>query len=272
MSQLSTKSFVILTSLFVVAVGTVLFGMKNGWFDSADTVVSENIAADSRTNANGQPTVASLAEALNVGEEDLTVIGGIKREKRDVGFNSVGNKKTRPDYSKMQFRSPGESPRLKGNENPQVSGLLAELKQENKPLAAVTSYVKPEPFDREEYDKNPRDYLDKVRPGRIFDTAKPGPGVTPLVRASQNMFTVLQGEKVVLKVNAEPGSPVTFYTGQVGEFDNRLSTYTTQANEEGIASTTYHATSGTRGLIEIAAASPVHTGQLQFFVRVSLPN
>ena len=77
---------------------------------------------------------------------------------------------------------------------------------------------------------------------------------------------------MVLKVNAEAGLPVTFYTPDGGEFDNRLKTVTVAANDEGVAETIYSAVTGTAGIVDILAASPAHSGQVRFAVKVELPD
>lgn len=272
MMKLSTKSFVILTLLFVFAVGTVLFGMKNGWFEPASVAT---LADDESESVDSEPAkrpkVPSLAEALNVPPEDITIVGGVPRSKRDIGPNAVGKRKKAPRINAPKRKSAGSSPALKGNENPQVAGLMAELKQDRVPAAAVTTYAKPEPFDAEAYAKDPASYLNKIRPGRVHQTAQPGPDVEPLRPDSNLMNEVIQGERVVLRVKASPGNPVTFYTPQVGEFDNRLSTYSVAANDEGVATATYFAGPGTQGIIDIVAASPLHSGQTHFFVNVEVP-
>ena len=66
--------------------------------------------------------------------------------------------------------------------------------------------------------------------------------------------------------------PVTFYTPHVGHFDNLLTTYSVAADDEGIATATYMAGPGSLGIVDILAASPVHSGQLQFRVKVELPD
>jgi hypothetical protein len=102
-------------------------------------------------------------------------------------------------------------------------------------------------------------------------TPQPGDGVVQIAGRSPVFQQVLQGERVNLEVQVEPGAPVTFYTPQVGEFPNRLTTHSVAADNRGIARTSYLAGAGTLGIIDILAASPVHAGQVRFKVRVSLP-
>lgn len=140
-------------------------------------------------------------------------------------------------------------------------------------LAAVWSALfEPEPFDREAYEQDPESWLNEIRPGRVFQPAQPGEDVVLIAGRSPVFQQVLQGERVNLEVEIEPGAPVTFYTPQVGEFPNRLTTHSVAADDQGIARTTYLAGPGTLGVIDIMAASPVHSGQVRFKVRVSLPD
>jgi hypothetical protein len=93
-----------------------------------------------------------------------------------------------------------------------------------------------------------------------------------LKRDSKYLYSVLQGEKVVLRVMAEPGAPVTFYSGRLGQFPNQLATVTIAADKEGVAQTEFLASAGTRDEIDIVAASPLHSGQVRFLVQVTLPD
>ena len=158
--------------------------------------------------------------------------------------------------------------------------MLAEMSSPQKPGdqadspggRVVTSWAEVEPFDRAAYEASPNEYLNKIRPARVFDPAQPGQDVTPLEQISPGLQSVLQGEQVVLKVKATPGSPVAFYTPQVGWFtENLLTSVTVKADETGIARVTFKAGPGSIGLVDVLAASPVHSRQLQFRIKVDLP-
>ena len=83
---------------------------------------------------------------------------------------------------------------------------------------------------------------------------------------------MIQGESVFLRVIAEPKMPVTFLSPRFGEFENRLRTITVAADEQGLASAKFTATSGTHGIVDITAASPTSSGEVSFRLRVVLPN
>ena len=210
-----------------------------------------------------------LSESLGVGESDFVEVGGVKRPKRDVAFDKAA--KTPPVSEKSIFPHPGNAPAVGKDANPDVAALHAELARENPNPAAISNLFAPEPFDAKVYAADKEAWLKQVRPGRVFQSAQPGPEVEPIESSSGTFQNVVQGEKVLLEVKASPGSPVTFYTPQVGEFSNRLTTQSVETAEDGIARATYTATAGTQGLVDILAASPVHSGQLRYRVRVSLP-
>ena len=89
----------------------------------------------------------------------------------------------------------------------------------NKPSpAAVSSLFAPEPFDQKSYEADKESWLKQIRPGRVFQAAQPGPEIDPIATETGVFQQVVQGEKVILEVKANPGAPVTFYTPQVGEF------------------------------------------------------
>ena len=210
-----------------------------------------------------------LGEALGVNDEDFVEVGGIKRPKRDVAFDETSPKPVVSEKSPLPH--PGNAPAVPTDAHPDVKSLHAELAKEKPNPAAVSSLFAPEPFDAEVYESDKEAWLTQVRPGRAFQPAQPGPDVKPISSDSDAFQRIVQGEKVLLTAKVEPGVPVTFYTPQVGEFSNRLTTQSVEAGADGIARATYTATKGTSGLIDIVAASPLHSGQLKYKVQVSLP-
>lgn len=155
--------------------------------------------------------------------------------------------------------------------NPAVRKVSNDLRVGGK--AAVTNqFVAGEPFDPVRYQQAPEEYLDTVEPGRVFETAQPGPDVPVLKRIGRPFSRVLQGETVSLKAKTEPGAPVSFASARLGEFQNRLTAITVSANEEGIAEARFTATPGTQGDIDIMAASPVTSGQIHFYILVDIPD
>lgn len=231
----------------------------------------------------------SLADALNMSQDEIGKVGGIDRPLRDITPNRAPEQSDSDEPRSIadivsSTPRPGVAPRLQGNENPQVAGLMAEIQGEDQESTddqeqvesagrVVTTWEQAEPFDRREYEANPDSYLNKIRPARVFDPAQPGEGVTPLEQITPAFTHVLQGEQVVLRVKADPGMPVAFYTNSSGSFtENLLASVTVKANDDGVATATFKAGKGTNGLIDILAASPVHSRQLQFRVKVDLPD
>ena len=135
----------------------------------------------------------------------------------------------------------------------------------------LTSFVLPAPFDRAAFAADPAKYLQTVEPGRVYQTAPPGAAVTPIRRLSRRYQRILQGETVTLKAQVQPGMPVTFFSAKLGQFENQLTTMTVRANAQGIAEVQFTATPGTRGDIDILAASPVHSYQAHYVINVQLP-
>ncbi|MEM9942039.1 MAG: hypothetical protein AAF939_10650 [Planctomycetota bacterium] len=257
-----------------VVIGVVASGILNSDPDAlpvASQIVSTNQA---KVNKIEQP---SLEESLKLQEQDMTIVGDVKRPKRDIAFEEGYDRETGPkdeseSIAKSIYPSSGNAPAVEKDANVQVAGLYEELNQEDGgPLSARSALFSPEPFDARQYEQDPEAWLAKIRPGRVFQPAQPGVDVQPIQSQSEVFNSVLQGEKVVLEVKAAPGSPVSFYTPQVGEFENRLTSQSVAANENGIARAVYTATAGTNGLVDIIAASPLHSGQVRYRVRVSLP-
>ncbi len=250
--------------------------------DPAGTIASESSsgsAAVSKEEAAIDNRKA-LADALGVPVEEIVTVGGVDRPRRDIESSASDSSDNTSDdpadapsvASVAPFARIGVAPRLRGDENAEVAGLMAELNSPEGARSAKSTLFAPEEFDVPSYRANPAEYLTRIRPARVFYPAQPGPEVKPIATESRSFQQVLQGEKVILRVKADPGMPVVFYTPQVGQFDNLLSSYTVAAGEDGIATATWLATTGSYGLNDILAASPVHSGQLQFRVKVELPD
>jgi hypothetical protein len=260
--------------LLLVAVCIAAVIISSRWSGDDKPVDSPDIVASSVEPSDAlaeslrlkQPP---LSESLGVGKGDFVGVGGIDRPKRDMAFDKTLREPVVSEKSPLPH--PGNAPAVPKDANPEVVGLYAELAKEKPNRAAVSSLFAPEPFDQKRYEADKEAWLTQVLPGRVFEPAQPSPDVKPIASASKAFQQVVQGEKVILSVKADPGSPVTFYTPQIGEFSNRLTTQSVEASPEGIATATFTATAGTQGLVDILAASPVNSGQLRYRVRVVLP-
>lgn len=201
--------------------------------------------------------------------------GGIPRPKSDM---VDGTYKNAPKYFNPTERY-GQTPLLAKETNDSTRRVYQSLKSraENAP---VSSFVKPENFDRDAYLKDPEKYLEQVHPGRIWQTAsstkpdgansKEAPS-NPIKRRGDYFQSMLQGETITLQAETDPGMPVTFYSPRLGAFNNLLSVITVMANESGVAEAQFTATKGQFGEIDLIATSPVRTHQARFLVEIGVP-
>ena len=169
----------------------------------------------------------------------------------------------------------GPPPFLEKDRNPKIRRIFDAL-TEDKRAERFSSFVLPESFDRRGFDVNQRgyaeQYAEEVEPGRVFESAQPEERGIALYSRSGTFSRVLQGESVRLQVQASPNAPVTFTSMGLGQFENELSSQTVVADEEGIATITFTASTGTKDEVSILAASPVVSGQVRFVVSVQLPD
>lgn len=266
------RPLVAIVASFLAVIGIVLVIQ---WFGNrADRQIVERPDIKTESDSDSPPVVRAehppLNESLGVDESDFVEVGGVKRPTRDVAFNKTSTKPVVSEKSVLPH--PGNTPAVPKDAHPDVKALFAELAKEKPDPAAISSLFAPESFDQKAYKADKASWLSQIRPGRAFQSAQPGPEVEPIETETGVFQNVVQGEKVILEAKVTPGAPVTFYTPQVGEFSNRLTTQSVEAAEDGIARATYTATAGTLGLVDIVAASPVHSGQLRYRVRVSLPS
>lgn len=259
--------------LFVIAVAAIVLGSQ--WLANRNDnkiVQGPDVTGDPESASSDvvRAQHPSLSESLGVGESDFVEVGGVKRPKRDVAFENSTPKQV--DSEKSRFPHPGNAPNTPKDANPQVKQLFEELSKEvsERNPAAVSSLFS-EKFDAKAFEKDKQKWLSQIRPSRAFQSAQPGPEVEPIQSTTAGFQRIVQGEKVAFEVKAQPGAPVTFYTPQVGTFTNELSTHSVEANENGIARTTYTATAGANGLIDVVAASPLNSGLLRYKIQVSLP-
>lgn len=272
--------------VLVIGAGVIVWGA--GWFageggstEGPSVATSPESKTSKREVVSAEKSKADLAKSLGVDEKSFVNVGGIERPLRDTAFAKAANRGNQP--KKSVFPNPGRAPYLKGNENAQVSRLMKEITESEsfapqdiartrELRAAKSALFLPEPFDAKKYEANPQAYLEKVRPGRVFQPKQPGPDITRLTAVSRPFAKVLQSESVQLRVKADPGAPVAFHTSETGTFENLLKTTTVAANDEGIATATFTLGKGTSGLVNVLAASPVHSDQVRFTFKVELPD
>ncbi|WP_146414996.1 hypothetical protein [Crateriforma conspicua] len=174
---------------------------------------------------------------------------------------------TELDQFRAEQYSYGQMPGAKSDDHPAVASVLAsqgtaEYRKRTDPM------MTPEAFDAGAYRSDPMGYVKAVVPGRVWQTAQPGPGVPVLASRSKLYQAVVQGEAVRLRVVTAAGAPVTFTTFDLGSFENRLPSITVAADDQGVAEASFTGTPGTINDVNILAASPMASGQLHFMVHV----
>lgn len=212
-----------------------------------------------------QPAGPARAEG-QAADAEYVMIGGVRRKATDLKVP----RPTEPANAASAVLDYGQTPRIPVNANPQVAQVAAALKSGKHP-ERVTSAITPAPFDRVAYEKNPQAYLSVVEPGRVWQPAQPGPGVARIKAHNGPLTVTEQNAPVTLQVEAVPHAPVTFTTLDLGEFENRLTSITVQADNQGLAQAKFTGTPGTINDVHILAASPLTAGQVRYIVHVLPP-
>jgi hypothetical protein len=197
---------------------------------------------------------------------DRVVVGGIARPSSDISSLGSPRKEDRVPVKKRQGFSPAVAP----DSSESVAQLARDLASRETPNA-FSSFAPPSVFDANAYRADPQAYLSAIEPGRVFVPAQPGEGVPPIRSEGKRFHRLKQGESVRLKVAASPGAPVAFASQDLGQFENSLTSITIAANEEGVAEAVYTASGGTIDLVQVLAASPMASGQVQFTIDVAVP-
>lgn len=199
-------------------------------------------------------------------EPGFVMVGGVKRPISDVQATTP-----QPKPEEM-----GKEPQLsrivpvKPDATPQVKSAVEAIRAKNRPERLSVTAL-PKAFDREAFAADPKTYLEVVEPGRVWQTAQPGPDVPRLGGVSPRFAEIAEGESVALQVSAPPGAPVTFTSFDLGTFEaSQLTSITVQANDEGLAEAKFVASPGTSGDVHILAASPTASGQVKFVVSIPL--
>jgi len=243
----------------------VVMAYNQDWFAPANGPVE---FGNKFGNKNDSQAVGSTGKSL-VLPDGFELRGGVVRSKADldpqeplelpeIGENAIGKRI-------------GRSPEVDPNTNKYTKSLAQAVSQPTQFPERLGVMFIPKQFDEEAFAKDPQAYLTTVEPGRIWQTKSPGPGVESLKRESLLYHEVVQGETVELRVRGVKNGVVTFHSFALGFFENQLTTMTVQADEQGLASVNFTAGGGTYGELDLLAASPLNSGQVNFVVNVSLP-
>lgn len=219
-------------------------------------------------------TPASNKNEVQPGQEDrnggrLVPVGGVMRPEVDVTpkFSTSlpvdppkkrDGEEGRGGYGRIPTVETRGKPELEILASKILMGAKTDAPEVFGPMLAA------KPFNRDEFEKDPKAYLSKFEPGRVWQSAQPGDGVPVLIRLSPRKHSLLQTESVRLVVQAPRGAPVAFSSFDGGVFENQLSNVTVLAGEDGKATATFTATRGTIRNATVLAASPLATGRVQF--------
>jgi len=223
---------------------------------------------DSRRNQLGLPSSKDEA-SVNQGSSSESsssqvLIGGVSRLESDVKLNE---ERPLESIGRSPTRTNGFSDPVPATANASAKRLLADLRDREN-ASSFSSFVSAKAFDFESFTASPDEYLDRVEPSRVFSTAQPGDGVSPIAANGSRYFTARQGESVSLKVSALPQSPVSFMSEGLGKFSNELSSITVRTNKDGVASADFVLSGGTVDNVRVLAGGPMNSGQVVFTVRV----
>ena len=198
------------------------------------------------------------------------VVGGVPRSASDFGTDASAKAKKAESKRTSRFDAIGLVNKLAPDVNENVASVY-ESATEQRNGERLSPLIQGKPFDRASYEADPESYLAVHEPGRIWQSAQPGPDVPLIQPEGKRTHTIKQGESVRLSVTTEPKMPVTYTSFDLGTFSNGLASITVAANDQGVANATFSGSSGTAGQINILAASPAATGRIKFNVFVLPP-
>ena len=259
--------------LLLLIVGLIAFGLL--WDPSAPPTPPTKPGPGAKRPSS--PPVASTGHrSATQGEPEAGYewVGGIKRP--------ITDRKPLRAPSDPKAKPPDKTPKPDDEEgygltpaidlsksNPQIESAVAAIKQPGRFPERLSPVIQPNAFDIDAYRQDPKAYLDVAEPGRVFQPAQPGAGVSQIRRRSPIDPQVVQGESVALRVKSVPNMPVTFTSFDLGQFENQLTSMTVEANAQGMAEVKFFGTPGTINNVNILAASPVASGQVKFVVNVT---
>ncbi|WP_144056695.1 hypothetical protein [Rhodopirellula europaea] len=128
--------------------------------------------------------------------------------------------------------------------------------------------LSPPAFDRDKYQAAPEDYLSVSMPGRVWQSAQPGPEVPAIETLTRMRHVLRKGESIRLQVRTKPSMPVSFMATDLGTFSNGLTSISLAADKRGVAEAVFTASSGANNSTEVLAASPAASGRIRFEIRI----
>lgn len=157
--------------------------------------------------------------------------------------------------------------RVEPDANEAVKRVYSALEAKQNPELTGPMLSPPE-FDRQSYQADPEAFLSITVPGRVWQSAQPGPDVPLIEQLSKSRHVVRKGEAIRLEVKTLPAMPVSFLATDLGTFENGLSSISVAAGDDGVAEAVFTASSGSDQSTEVLASSPVTSGRVSFSVRI----
>ncbi|QDT07432.1 hypothetical protein K227x_58590 [Rubripirellula lacrimiformis] len=191
-------------------------------------------------------------------------IGGVRRPLSDV---TPLRKFAVPD---LERQPPGLVTPIARDANKATESVFEAARSKKHPERLSAAFM-PEPFDRQAYEESPEAYLSLHVPGRVWQSAQPGPDVPVVESFGKRNHRMRHGESVRLQLKTQAAMPATFTSFDNGVFSNGLTSITVKADKDGVATANFRASSGTAGEINIIAASPVATERVVYRVNVVSP-
>ncbi len=246
----SLKKLVLAAALSVSVLAVLFFLFRSG---DDDLTLNQPAGVGPQTGAD--------VEA----DPEYIIVGGVRRKATDVK-----RVKRAKSESPRPMLDTGRTEPVAFNANANTKSIQEALETKQYP-ERLSSKIHPKPFDTEQYRRDPQAYLNVVEPGRVWQSAQPGPGVEVLKQLSPRFTRIQQTESTKLRVQAVANAPVTFTSFDLGKFQNQLTSVTVAANDEGIAEAEFFGRKGTYNNVNILAASPMTTGQVKFGVFIEVP-
>jgi hypothetical protein len=166
------------------------------------------------------------------------------------------------DYGRVQA--------VASDANPAAASIAEAVRTKTHP-ERLSAMIQPKKFDPAimKDEKAYQAYLGIHEPGRCYQSAQPGQGVSLIRSVSKRFVMIRQGESAVLKVRAVPNAPVTFTSFDLGTFSNKLTSITVRADKTGLAKAEFFASGGTIADCNIRSSCPLATGSVQFTVNIT---
>jgi hypothetical protein len=256
---LSVKTLCSVVSVGLIGGLFVGVAFQQGWFNGVEPEARRNVVEAAEGDSGSLESVP----------EGYQWAGGVLRPSSDLKAQDplelpiIGEKA----IGKRMGRSPAVNPETNAATR-SVAAALADPAAFPERLGPA--FPAPD-FDLDTFTADPQKYLNTIEPGRIWQSLPKGEGVPQISRQSPLYQSLIQGEAVTLRVKVIPDAVVTFHSFDLGHFDNQMTTTSVQAGEDGIATVNFNASGGTFGELNILAASPQTSGQVNFVVKVGLP-